>query len=169
MFMAGDEFLNTQRGNNNPYNQNNETTWLDWSLLEQNADIFRFFRLIIRFRKRHKLLGSNRVWRHSATWRGVGFEPDWSYHSHTLAFLIEDPDQAAIYVIVNAYSASLPFAPAGTPPTEANDRHRVAESLRHCRERRGLGGAQTQPLYLKAARSVVVLEAENYRSSKLNR
>jgi glycogen operon protein len=33
MFCAGDEFLNTQGGNNNPYNQDNETTWLDWSLL----------------------------------------------------------------------------------------------------------------------------------------
>ncbi len=32
MFVAGDEFLRTQQGNNNPYNQDNETTWLDWSL-----------------------------------------------------------------------------------------------------------------------------------------
>jgi pullulanase/glycogen debranching enzyme len=43
MFCAGDEFLNTQGGNNNPYNQDNETTWLDWSKLEQNRDIFDFF------------------------------------------------------------------------------------------------------------------------------
>ena len=35
MFCAGDEFMNTQGGNNNPYNQDNETTWLDWSLLER--------------------------------------------------------------------------------------------------------------------------------------
>ena len=38
MFCADDEFLNTQGGNNNPYNQDNETTWLDWSLLEKNRD-----------------------------------------------------------------------------------------------------------------------------------
>src|SRR5581483_8693394 len=37
MFLAGDEFLNTQGGNNNPYNQDNATTWLDWSLLQKNA------------------------------------------------------------------------------------------------------------------------------------
>jgi glycogen operon protein len=49
MFCAGDEFLNTQRGNNNPYNQDNETTWLDWSLLEKHRDIFRFFQRMISF------------------------------------------------------------------------------------------------------------------------
>src|SRR5678810_75990 len=51
MIVAGDEFLNTQRGNNNPYNQDNETTWLDWSLLETNQDMFRFFQRMIAFRK----------------------------------------------------------------------------------------------------------------------
>ena len=45
MFCAGDEFLNTQRGNNNPYNQDNEITWLDWDRLERNRDMFRFFKL----------------------------------------------------------------------------------------------------------------------------
>jgi pullulanase/glycogen debranching enzyme len=39
MFCAGDEFLNTQHGNNNPYNQDNETTWLDWSLLDKNGHV----------------------------------------------------------------------------------------------------------------------------------
>ena len=37
MFCAGDEFMNTQRGNNNPWNQDNETTWLDWDLLKRTA------------------------------------------------------------------------------------------------------------------------------------
>ena len=44
MFRAGDEFLNTQLGNNNPYNQDNEISWLDWSQLKANQDIFRFFK-----------------------------------------------------------------------------------------------------------------------------
>ena len=42
MFVAGDEFLHTQGGNNNPYNQDNETTWLDWTKLEANGDLLRF-------------------------------------------------------------------------------------------------------------------------------
>jgi glycogen operon protein len=48
LLLAGDEFLNTQRGNNNPYNQDNEVTWLDWSLLDRNRDVFRFAKLMIR-------------------------------------------------------------------------------------------------------------------------
>ena len=43
MFRAGDEFLNTQFGNNNPYNQDNETGWLDWSQLQANAGYLPFF------------------------------------------------------------------------------------------------------------------------------
>ena len=56
MFLAGDEFCNTQYGNNNAYCQDNITSWLDWSLLEKNQDMFRFFQYMIRFRKEHRLL-----------------------------------------------------------------------------------------------------------------
>ena len=42
MFRAGDEFLQTQRGNNNPYNQDNELSWLDWDRWRNNQDIFPF-------------------------------------------------------------------------------------------------------------------------------
>ena len=45
MFSAGDEFLATHKGNNNPYNQDNEINYLDWDLLQVNHDVFRFFRL----------------------------------------------------------------------------------------------------------------------------
>lgn len=53
MFLAGDEFCNTQFGNNNSYCQDNEISWLDWSLLEKNQEIFRFFQYMIAFRKKH--------------------------------------------------------------------------------------------------------------------
>lgn len=43
MFRMGDEFLQTQGGNSNPYNQDNETSWLDWRRLERHRDVFRFF------------------------------------------------------------------------------------------------------------------------------
>src|SRR5262245_51668671 len=43
MILAGDEFMHTQGGNNNPYNQDNETTWLDWGrLITNGAEMFRF-------------------------------------------------------------------------------------------------------------------------------
>ena len=72
MFCAGDEFMNTQGGNNNPYNQDNETTWLDWDLLDQNRDVFRFFQQMIAFRKAHPSIGRSRFWRDDVRWYGVG-------------------------------------------------------------------------------------------------
>lgn len=59
MFLAGDEFCNTQFGNNNPYCQDNEVSWLDWSLLEKNQEIFRFCRDMIALRKAHPCITEN--------------------------------------------------------------------------------------------------------------
>lgn len=56
MLYAGDEFLNTQRGNNNGYCQDNELSWLDWNMAEQNADMLRFVQQMIALRKRHASL-----------------------------------------------------------------------------------------------------------------
>lgn len=56
MFLAGDEFCNTQFGNNNPYCQDNEISWLDWSRKEQYQDIFEFFKFMIAFRKEHPVI-----------------------------------------------------------------------------------------------------------------
>ena len=53
MFLAGDEFGNTQYGNNNAYCQDNEISWLDWRLLEKNRELFAFFRFMIRYRLNH--------------------------------------------------------------------------------------------------------------------
>jgi glycogen operon protein len=59
MFLAGDEFCNTQFGNNNAYCQDNITSWLDWSRLKENREMFRFFQYMIRFRKEHRVLRTN--------------------------------------------------------------------------------------------------------------
>ena len=72
MFRAGDEFLQTQGGNNNPYNQDNATSWLDWDRLRVNQDVFRFFRCMIAFRKAHPSLGRSRFWRDDVRWYGTG-------------------------------------------------------------------------------------------------
>lgn len=56
MFLAGDEFSNTQYGNNNAYCQDNEISWLNWDMLKENQDTFSFFRYMIRFRKAHRVL-----------------------------------------------------------------------------------------------------------------
>lgn len=55
MLLAGDEFCNSQFGNNNAYCQDNEISWLDWSLVEKNRTIFEFVKDLIAFRKEHPL------------------------------------------------------------------------------------------------------------------
>lgn len=111
MFMAGDEFMNTQFGNNNPYNQNNETTWLDWNLLEKNRDVFRFFKMMIAFRKAHPSLGRSRFWREDVSWYGINGNVDSGYDSHSIAFCLHGASQmdSDIYIMVNSYWQDLNF------------------------------------------------------------
>jgi isoamylase len=111
MFRAGDEFLNTQFGNNNPYNQDNETGWLDWSQLQTNRDVFRFFKNMISFRKLHPSLSRSRFWREDVTWYGTGGKADLSQDSHSLAFCLHgaSQDDDDIYVMINAYWEKLEF------------------------------------------------------------
>jgi glycogen operon protein len=56
MMLGGDEFCRTQRGNNNAYCQDNEISWFDWDLLQQNTDIMTFFRKAIAFTKKYTVL-----------------------------------------------------------------------------------------------------------------
>jgi glycogen operon protein len=58
--LAGDEFGNTQKGNNNAYCQDNPTGWLDWSRLEKERKLFRFVRDLIAFRKAHPVLAQEK-------------------------------------------------------------------------------------------------------------
>ena len=60
MFFSGDEFGNTKFGNNNSYCQDNEISWIDWSLLEKNKDLFEFFKFMIDYRKKHPVI-RNRI------------------------------------------------------------------------------------------------------------
>ena len=60
LFLAGDEFCNTQFGNNNAYCQDNITSWLDWSRKEKYEDVFEFFKYMISFRKRFHVITANR-------------------------------------------------------------------------------------------------------------
>ena len=57
MILAGDEFCNSQLGNNNPYCLDNEISWLDWKGYKSgNSEMFRFVKDLIAFRKKHKIL-----------------------------------------------------------------------------------------------------------------
>lgn len=111
MFRAGDEFMHTQRGNSNPYNQDNDTTWLDWRRSESCADITRFFTRAIAFRKAHPSLGRSRFWRDDVRWHGAVGAPDLSHDSHSVALYLAGASQGDrdLYVMINAGPRALAF------------------------------------------------------------
>jgi glycogen operon protein len=111
MFLAGDEFANTQQGNNNPYNRDDETTWLDWTRAVTHADLLRFFQRMIAFRRAHRSIGDVSGWEGRVHWHGVGPDPDLAYHSRSLAWFLDgsplgDED---LYVMINAWNQPLTF------------------------------------------------------------
>jgi len=77
MMLAGDEIRRTQNGNNNAYCQDNEISWLDWTLLDQNPSLFRFWKRMIEFRKRHSALRDRYFFTGVINERGL---PDISWH-----------------------------------------------------------------------------------------
>lgn len=78
MLLAGDEFGNTQEGNNNAYCQDNRISWLNWSLAEKNKDIVQFIKNLIVFRKSHPMLHLEKPLR-IIDYKSCGF-PDLSFH-----------------------------------------------------------------------------------------
>jgi len=112
MFCAGDEFLATRHGNNNPYNQDNEINYLDWDLLKTNHDFFRFVQGMIAFRKGHPSIARSQFWREDVSWYGAsGKQVDFSPAGQTLAYClrggaINDDD---IYVMVNTGANEIRF------------------------------------------------------------
>jgi len=159
MFRAGDEFLNTQYGNNNPYNQNNEIGWLNWNRKEENEEVFRFFKRMIAFRKQHPSLGRSRFWRDDVQWLSTDGPANTSFDSHSFAFYLdgaseEDDD---LYVMINAWWHNLDFTIQEGNTTEWN---RVVDtSLQSPDDITEPGGEQQieNATYAVKARSVVVL------------
>ena len=96
MLLAGDEFAQTQHGNNNAYNQDNETAWLDWRRAPDFGELTDFVRSLVGLRARG---GSGPI-----TMFGVAGDPDLSFASHSLAWAWGD-----LYVVVNAWWEPLSF------------------------------------------------------------
>ena len=126
MFLAGDEFGNSQFGNNNAYCQDNLTSWLDWRQLETNQDTFQFFRYMIHFRKAHHILRSNLsngacgfpdVSFYGVTpWPRESFQSDEHYVGVLFAGWERRTGPQLVYVASNAYweplEAELPALPS---------------------------------------------------------
>lgn len=127
MFLAGDEFCNTQFGNNNAYCQDNITSWLDWSRREKYGEMYEFAKEMIRFRKEHPVL------RKTTEESRCGF-PDISVHNdvpwntecrddtHCISLMYagrkkDQEEDDIVYVAVNTYwedlNLTLPELPVG--------------------------------------------------------
>jgi len=99
MILAGDEFGRTQQGNNNPYCQDNDISWVNWGLAEENAGLLRFFRKIVLLRNQHPVfrrsefltgLDKNGDERPDLSWHGLeAGRPDWSEEASVLAFVLD--------------------------------------------------------------------------------
>ncbi|HVP29362.1 MAG TPA: glycogen debranching protein GlgX [Myxococcota bacterium] len=118
MLSMGDEMRRTQRGNNNAYCQDNEISWLDWSLLERHRDVHRFVKEMLAFRRRRDViverpqLTLNELLRLARIeWHGVALRrPDWSQSSHSLAFTITSlHERFRLHGMINAFWEALRF------------------------------------------------------------
>ncbi|MCI7092361.1 MAG: alpha-amylase family glycosyl hydrolase [Lachnospiraceae bacterium] len=96
MFLAGDEFANTQFGNNNAYCQDNEISWLDWNYCDKNRDILEFTKGMIAFRKQHDCI------RRDLKAAKCGF-PNISVHAGTPWNALITKDTKAMYVVYAGY------------------------------------------------------------------
>jgi isoamylase len=75
MLLAGDEFGRTQKGNNNAYCQDNQISWIDWTLKEKNHHLFRFFKMLIKLRRLHKIFwGINFLGLKDIKWFGLNLD-----------------------------------------------------------------------------------------------
>ncbi|MGH7388237.1 MAG: glycogen debranching protein [Candidatus Rokuibacteriota bacterium] len=159
MLRAGDEFLHTQGGNNNPYNQDNETSWLDWSRLDVHRDVLRFARLMIAFRKAHPSLCRSRFWRHEVHWYGVGSSVDLSHGSRSCAYHLSGASQGDddLYVIVNMYWEPLEFAVQEGRPSEWQRAVDTGQESPDDVREPGRGVPLSSLRYTAGPRSVVVL------------
>ncbi|NND97826.1 MAG: glycogen-debranching protein [Pirellulaceae bacterium] len=111
MFRMGDEFSQTQQGNSNPYNQDNETSWLNWELAKENNDLLRFVKRMIAFRKSHASISRSRFWRDDIKWYGTDRLVDFSPPSRCIAYCLhggtENDDD--LYVMINGSDSTQTF------------------------------------------------------------
>ena len=127
MFFAGDEFCNTQFGNNNAYCQDNIISWLDWSRLEEFKEIHDFVRHMIQFRKEHPILRkmtkpSSCQLPEISVHNGTPFNASTDYKTKLIGIMYagrneEDTEDDIVFYCMNAYweplVMQLPVLPNG--------------------------------------------------------
>ena len=136
MILAGDEVRRTKKGNNNTYCQDNEISWFDWELVENNSDLFRFFKQMIAFRKRYGSLCRRGFFNGEVNERGLAdiswhgcklFSPGWlDPNARALAYTLGGFDGTAdIHVMLNMYWENLEFE---IPQIEGRNWYKVIDT-----------------------------------------
>jgi glycogen operon protein len=178
MILSGDEVLRSQKGNNNTWCQDNELSWFDWKRAEEQAGMFRFVRLLIGLRQRHRSLTRNTFLNGNpvpgrglpdVSWHGARLnQPGWEdptarLVAYTLAGLDEDEDD--LHVILNMCEASRDVE---LPPIAGRRWHLAVDTALSEPDEIVAPTNQTvfdQPVYHVHPRSVVVLEARGLRAT----
>ena len=172
MLLGGDETGRTQGGNNNAYNQDNPTSWFDWTLSDSRQELFRYVQRLIAFRKAHRALRqphfySGQVNERSVadiTWHGTqlgrpGFEdPQARALACTIAGFAGDAD---LHVMMNMFWEPLQFEVPTDPQrawhlavdTFAPSPHDISDT--------GRSAPFSGSLCTVQARSIVILEGLN--------
>lgn len=133
MLLGGDEFGRTQQGNNNAYCQDNEISWFDWTLVETNAELVRFCKAMIAFRRDHAVFRRTTYFHEDEVqWRAPsGTPPDWGAEENALALSIPATTNGglALCLLFNPGESPVDFVlppgawrrciyTAGTPPDD---------------------------------------------------
>jgi glycogen operon protein len=176
MILMGDEVGRTQGGNNNTYCHDNDHNWFDWWLVEENAELLRFFRNMIAFRHAHPVLRGRDHLRHAdyrdvglpdISWHGTrAWQPDWSGTSRVLAFMLTGKHAKSgacvdddIYVAMNSYWEPLEFHLP--PPSTGRQWHLAVDTSattpNDCQEAGNEARLGSQDQITVGGRSVVIL------------
>ena len=178
MVLGGDEFMRTQKGNNNAYCQDNDISWFDWELAQRNADILSFFQQTVALTKRYPILqrrkyfhgkdlDGNRI--PDINWYGIDLAgPRWNdSEARTLCYRLDGGEEKStrgdysLFVILNAdwrmQAVKLPAADGDTKWYRVIDTSlKAGEDILDCGNEVPLNPADH---YLTNAHSTVVLVA----------
>ena len=158
MLRAGDELLHTQRGHDNPYDRDDEITWLDWQGRQRHGGFWRFVQQMIAFRARHPSLSRSRFWREDVRWFGPRGVADLA--APAVAWCLRGAAQGDrdLYVMVNASHQPVTFVLQDT----ARPWRPVIDTALPSPDDIDVASRPVldRPSYVVAARSLVVLVAD---------
>lgn len=171
MFFAGDEFCNTQFGNNNAYCQDNIISWLDWNRLEEYKEIHDFARHMIQFRKNHPILRKSTKpaacqLPEISIHNGTPFNANTNFDTHMIGVMFagrndEDTEDDIVFYCMNAYWQPLVIQ----LPVLPNGLHWIVDVNTYCEYKDGEDvGAMTEILGVNTIRvperTAIILVAE---------